>query len=94
VLATPGEAVGIGLVVSSVECAIDGPVVCAPNVGLVLFFFLDVDFVHTLGTVEVSAVAEDMLLRSLTRWPRIRIEGDNMEHLRRPNVDVYPAVSN
>jgi len=58
------------LVVGSVECAIHGTVVCALDDGTVicaledalfLFFFLEVDFVDMLGTVEVSAVAGDMI---------------------------------
>jgi hypothetical protein len=114
VLAALGEAVWRELVVGSVECAIDGTVVCAFDDGTVicalndgmvvcalddaffLFFFLhlEVDFVDMLGTVEVSAVAGDMIKRSLTRLPVMVIDGDDMEHLPCPNVDVYPAVSN
>jgi len=94
VLAVLDEAVWSGLVVGSVECAIDGTVVCALDDGHFLFLFLDVDFVDMLGTVEVSAVAGDMILRCLTRLRVIVIDGDDMEHLPRPNVDVYPAVSN
>jgi hypothetical protein len=48
------------LVVGLVECAIDGTVVCALNDALFLFF-LEVDFIDMLGTVEVSAVAGDMI---------------------------------
>ena len=84
-LAALGEAVRSGLVVGSVECVIDV---------LFLFFCLEVDFVDMLGTDEVSAVARDMIWRSLTRLHVIVIDGDDMEHLPRPNVDVYPAVSN
>jgi hypothetical protein len=105
VLAALGEAVWSGLVVGSVECAIDGMVVCALHDGTVicalddalcLFFYLllEVDFVGMLGTVEVSAVASDMMLRSLTRLSVIVIDGDHMEHWPCPNGDVYPAVSN
>jgi len=72
VLAALGEAVRSGLVVGSVESAIDGMVVCAHNDGMVIyvlddallhFFFLllEVDFVDMLGTVEVSAVVGDMI---------------------------------
>jgi len=63
VLAAFGEAVWSGLVVGSVECAIDGMVVCALDDALFLFFFLllEVDFVGMLGTVEVSVVAGDMM---------------------------------
>jgi len=72
VLATLGDEVWSGLVVRSVECAIDSMVVCALDNGrvicaldgaLFLFFFLllEVDFVDMLGTVEVSAVAGDMI---------------------------------
>ena len=81
VLAALGEAVWSGLVVGSVECAIDdtvvctlddgtvicalddGSVVCVLDGALFLFFFLllEVDFVDMLGTVEVSAVAGDMI---------------------------------
>jgi len=45
-------------------CALDyGTVVCALDDALVFFLFLllDVDFVDMLGTVEVSAVAGDMI---------------------------------
>jgi len=91
-----------GIVVSPVECAIDGMVVCALNgstVGcalddvtlifelnhsLFLVFFLEVDFVDMLGTVQVSAVAGDMIYRSLTGLPIIVIDEDDMEHLPRP----------
>jgi hypothetical protein len=84
------------VVVDSVECAIDGTVICVLSDGIVvcalddctvmcglddgtvvcaldnatlrsalddghfLFFFLEVDFVDMLGTIEVSAVAGDM----------------------------------
>jgi hypothetical protein len=71
VLAALGEAVWSELVVvDSVECAIDGTVICALDDGTVvcaldddlfLFFFLEVDFVDMLGTIEVSAVAGDMI---------------------------------
>jgi len=60
VLAALGEAVWSELVVGLVECAIDGTVVCALDDALFLFF-LEVDFVDMLGTVEVSAVAGDMI---------------------------------
>jgi len=57
-----GDAVWSGLVVGSVECVIDGTV-CALDDALCHFFFLHlkVDFVDMVGTVEVSAVAGDML---------------------------------
>jgi hypothetical protein len=69
VLAALGEAVWSELVVGLVECAIDGTVVCALDDGTVVcalddalfLFFLEVDFVDMLGTVEVSAVAGDMI---------------------------------
>jgi hypothetical protein len=62
VLAALGEAVWSELVVvDSVECAIDGTVVCALDDGLFLFFFLEADCVDMLGTIEVSAVAGDMI---------------------------------
>jgi len=72
VLAALGETVWTGLVLGSVECAIDGMVVCALDDGTVIcalddalfrFFFLlrQVDFVGMLGTVEVSAVVGDMM---------------------------------
>jgi hypothetical protein len=97
VLAVLGEAVWSGLVVGSVECMIDGTVVCALDDGtvvcalddgmvvcvlddgmvvcalddvtvmcalddaLVFFFFLEVDFVCMPSTVEVSAVARDII---------------------------------
>jgi hypothetical protein len=73
VLAALGEAVWSEVVVvASVECAIDGTVICALDDGMVvcalddalfLFFIplLEVDFVDMLGTVEVSAVAGDMI---------------------------------
>ena len=78
-LAALGEAVWSELVVGSVECAIDGTVVCALDDGTVicalddgtvicalddalsLFLVFEVDFVDTLGTAEVSAVAGDMI---------------------------------
>ena len=70
-LAALGEAVWSELVVvDSVECAIDGTVVCTLDDGMVicalddalsLFLVLEVDFVDTLGTAEVSAVAGDMI---------------------------------
>jgi len=61
VLAALGEAVWSELVVGSVECAIDGTVICALDDAHFLFSFLGVDFVDMLGTVEVSAVAGDMI---------------------------------
>jgi hypothetical protein len=69
VLAALGEAVWSELVVGLVECAIDGTVVCALDDRTVVcalddtlfLFFLEVDFVDMLGTVEVSAVAGDMI---------------------------------
>jgi len=63
VLAALGEAVWSGLVVGSVECAIDGTVVCVLDDALFLFFFLllEVDFIDMLGTVDVSAVVGDMI---------------------------------
>ena len=72
VLAALEEALWNGLVVGSVECAIDGMVVCAHDDGTVIFAFddalflsffvlLEVDFVGMLGTVEVGAVAGDMM---------------------------------
>jgi hypothetical protein len=62
-LAALGQAVWRGLVVGAVECVIDGMVVCALDDALFLFFFLllEVDLVAILGTVEVSAVAGDMM---------------------------------
>jgi len=60
-----------GLVVGSVECPIDCLAVCALDDGMVcaldaavcVFFFLllDVDFGDMHGTVEVKAVAGDMI---------------------------------
>jgi len=45
-----------------VVCALDhGTVMCALDDGLFLLFFLEVDFVDMLGTIEVSAVAGDMI---------------------------------
>jgi len=45
----------------TVVCALyDGTAMCAPNDARFLFF-LEVDFVDMLGTVEVSAVARDMV---------------------------------
>jgi hypothetical protein len=62
VLAALGEAVWSELVVvDSVECAIDGTVIGVLDDGLFLFFFLEVDFVDMLGSIEVSAVAGDMI---------------------------------
>jgi hypothetical protein len=60
-LAALGEAVGSGLVVGSVECAIDGMVGCVLENCLFLFIFLEVDFVDMVGTVKVSAAAGDMI---------------------------------
>jgi hypothetical protein len=60
VLAALGEAVGSQLVVGSVECTIDGTVVCVLddctvicvlNDALFLFFFPEVNFVDMLGSV-------------------------------------------
>jgi len=61
VLAALGEAVWSELVVVSVECAINGTVVCALDdaLSLILFLLLEVNFVDIL--VEVSAVAGDMI---------------------------------
>jgi len=63
VLAALGEVVWSGLVVDLVECAIDATVLCALDDALFLFFFLllEMDLVDMLGTVEVSAVAGDMI---------------------------------
>jgi hypothetical protein len=71
-LAALAKAVWSGLVVGSVECAIDGMVLCALNDGIVrcaldnalfllFFLLLEVDFVDMLGIVEVSADAGDMM---------------------------------
>jgi len=62
VLAALGEAVWSGLGVGSVEYAIDGTV-CALDGALFLYIvrILEMDFVDMLGTVEVSAVAGDMI---------------------------------
>jgi hypothetical protein len=61
VLAALGEAVWSELVVVSVECTINGTVVCALDdaLSLILFLLLEVNFVDIL--VKVSAVAEDMI---------------------------------
>jgi hypothetical protein len=63
VLTALGEAVWSGPVVSSVECTIDGTVVCALDEAIFLIFFLlvEADFVGMLGTDTVSAVAGDMM---------------------------------
>jgi hypothetical protein len=61
---------------------------------LLIFLLLEVDSVNRLGTVQVSAAAGDMKVRSLTRLPVMVIDGDDMEHFPCPNVDVYRAVSN
>jgi hypothetical protein len=47
---------------------------------LFLFLFLlhEVDFVDMLGTVEVCAVAVDMIYRSLTGLPVMVIDADDM----------------
>jgi hypothetical protein len=46
----------------TVMCALnDGTVLCALDDGLFLIFFLEVDFVDMVGTIEVSAVAGDMI---------------------------------
>jgi hypothetical protein len=104
VLTALGEAGWSGLVVRSVACASDctvaslhdGTVVCAldDSLSVVLFLHLELDFVDMLGAVKVSAVAGDMISRSLTRLPVMVIDGDDMQHLLCPNMDVYPAVSN
>jgi len=62
VLAALGEAVCSGLVVRSVQCAMDGTV-CALDDAIFLFFFHDVqvDFVDIHGTVDVRAVEGDMI---------------------------------
>ena len=62
-LAALGEAVGSQLDVGLVECTIDGMVVCAldDTLPLLVFLILEVDFVDILGTVEVSAVAEELI---------------------------------
>jgi len=61
VLAPLGEAVWSELMVVSVECAMNGTVVCELNDALSLIFFLllEVNFVDIL--VEVSAVAGDQI---------------------------------
>jgi len=67
-----GGAVWSGLVIGSVQyvidgmvvCALhDGTVICALNEALCLFFILllEVDCVDKLGTVEVRAVAGDII---------------------------------
>jgi hypothetical protein len=72
VLAALEEAVWSELVLGSVECTIDGTVVCALDYGTVVcalndaqclcfFLLLEVDFVDMLGPVKVSAVAGDMI---------------------------------
>jgi len=52
VLAALGEVLWSELLVVSVQCAIDGTVVCVLDDALALFLFLllEVDFVDTLGT--------------------------------------------
>jgi len=97
VLAALGEAEWSEVVVvGSVQCAIDGTVICALDDALSLFLLLllEVDFIDTLGTGEVSAAAGDMIQKSLTQLPVMGIDGDNMEHLPHRNVDGYLAVSN
>jgi len=69
VLAALGEVVwSEHVVVDLVECANDGTVICGLDDGTVectlvyaLVLPLDVDFVDMLGTVQVSAVAGDMI---------------------------------
>jgi hypothetical protein len=63
VLAALREAVWGEIVVGLVECAIDGTVKCALDDALSLLhlLLLEVGFVDTFGTVEVSAVAGDMI---------------------------------
>jgi hypothetical protein len=64
----------------TVTCELDdGTVICVLDDALFLFP-LEVHFIHMLGTVEVSAVAGDMIERSLNRLPVMVIEGDDMEH--------------
>jgi hypothetical protein len=62
VLAALGVMLWSGHAVRLVECAIDRTV-CALNDALCLlcFLLLEVDFVDKLGTVELSAVAVDMI---------------------------------
>jgi hypothetical protein len=71
----------------------DGTVICVHDDALFLLF-LKVDFVDMFCTGEVSAVVGDMIQRLLTRLPVMAIDGDDIEPLLRPNMDVYPAVSN
>jgi len=63
VLAALGEAVCSGHVVGLVECAVDCTVECALIDALFVFIFLlpALNFVDMVGTVEVSAVAGDMI---------------------------------
>jgi len=69
----------------TVICAMDdGTVICALDDALFLFFFLlyEVDFVKVLGTVEVSAVAGDMIERSLIQLPVMVIRVSNWSGFR------------
>lgn len=52
---------------------------------------LEVDFIDTLGTAEVTAVGAVVMSRSFTQLPMMVIDADNVEHLPGPNADVYPA---
>jgi hypothetical protein len=63
VLAALGEAVCGEHLVGSVECAIDSTGICVLDhaLSLVLLRLFAVDFVDTVGTVEASAVAGDMI---------------------------------
>jgi hypothetical protein len=61
VLAALEEAVWSELVVGSVECTVDGAMICTLDDAhsLCLLILVEVDFIDTLGTAEVSAVAGD-----------------------------------
>jgi hypothetical protein len=78
-------------------CALDeGTVICALDDAhfLIIILFLDGDVINILRTVQVSAVAGDIIQQLLTRLPAMVIDADAKERLPHPNVDVYLAVSN
>jgi hypothetical protein len=71
VLAALGEAVWSGHLVGFVESTIDGTVVCALEddtvcalddpLLLFVFLLLQVDIIDMLGTIEIRAVAKDII---------------------------------
>jgi hypothetical protein len=54
---------------------------------------LEVDLVDMFCPVELSVILGDIKMRSWTQFLVMVMDGDDMEHLLHPNVDVYRAVS-